>query len=60
MVFIQAGDVIAGDGRLKEANNLQVNESALTGESNSVEKQLVAINHQCTIGDMTNMVFQEA
>ncbi|MFR2501474.1 MAG: hypothetical protein ACLS85_03160 [Coprobacillus cateniformis] len=46
----QAGDVIAGDGRLKEANNLQVNESALTGESNSVEKQLVAINHQCTIG----------
>ena len=57
LVFIQAGDVIAGDGRLKEANNLQVNESALTGESNSVEKQLVAINHQCTIGDMTNMVF---
>ena len=29
----------------------------MTGESNSVEKQLVAINHQCTIGDMTNMVF---
>lgn len=57
LVIIQAGDVISGDGRLIDANNLQINESALTGESDSVEKQLVAINHKCTIGDMNNMVF---
>ena len=57
IVNIEAGDVIAGDGRLKEAVNLQINESALTGESNSVEKQLLPIDKKCTIGDMNNMVF---
>ncbi|WP_296879907.1 cation-translocating P-type ATPase [Thomasclavelia sp.] len=57
LVLIEAGDIVAGDGRLKEANNLQINESALTGESVSVEKQLLPINHKCTIGDMNNMVF---
>lgn len=57
IVSIEAGDVIVGDGRLKDANNLQINESALTGESNSVEKQLLAIQKDCVIGDMTNMVF---
>ena len=57
IVNIEAGDIIAGDGRLKEAVNLQVNESALTGESNSVEKQLLPIEKKCTIGDMNNMVF---
>ena len=58
IVNIEAGDIIAGDGRLKEAVNLQVNESALTGESNSVEKQLLPIEKKCTIGDMNNMSFQ--
>lgn len=57
IVNIAAGDVIAGDGRLKEATNLQINESALTGESNSVEKQLLPIDKKCTIADMNNMVF---
>ena len=57
IVIVQAGDIIAGDGRLKEAINLQINESALTGESNSVEKQIMAINHHCALGDMNNMVF---
>ena len=57
IVSIEAGDVIVGDGRLKDANNLQINESALTGESNSVDKQLLAIQKDCVIGDMTNMVF---
>ena len=36
---------------------VQINESALTGESNSVEKQLLPIDKKCTIGDMNNMVF---
>lgn len=57
IVSIQAGDVISGDGRLIDANNLHINESALTGESNSVEKQLLPIKYQCTINDMNNMVF---
>lgn len=57
IVSIEAGDVIVGDGRLKDANTLQINESALTGESNSVEKQTMALKDDCVIGDMTNMVF---
>lgn len=57
IVSIEAGDVIVGDGRLKDANTLQINESALTGESNSVEKQTMALKEECVIGDMTNMVF---
>lgn len=57
LVYIEAGDVIAGDGRVIEANNLKINESALTGESVSVEKHPRVIKHQCSLGDMTNMVF---
>lgn len=57
IVNIEAGDIIAGDGRLKMATNLLINESTLTGESNSVEKQLLPIKNKCTIGDMNNMVF---
>lgn len=57
IVFIEAGDVIVGDGRLRETNQLQINESALTGESNSIEKNTNPISKECVIGDMTNMVF---
>ena len=45
IVVIVAGDVISGDGRLIEANNLMINESALTGESESVEKQTLPLHH---------------
>lgn len=57
IVVIVAGDVISGDGRLIEANNLMINESALTGESESVEKQTLPLHHECSIADMNNMVF---
>jgi Cation transport ATPase len=29
IIFVEAGDVIVGDGRLRETNQLQINESAL-------------------------------
>ncbi|MFV0395380.1 MAG: cation-translocating P-type ATPase [Coprobacillaceae bacterium] len=57
IVVIEAGDVIVGDGRLRETNQLQINESALTGESNSIDKHTDPITKECVIGDMTNMVF---
>lgn len=57
IVVIVAGDVVSGDGRLIEANNLMINESALTGESESVEKQTLPLHHECSIADMNNMVF---
>lgn len=57
LVYVEAGDVIEGDGRLIESANLQVNESALTGESLPQEKQLEVIAGEVGIADQTNMVF---
>lgn len=44
LVQIEAGDLIEGDGRLIECFNLQINESALTGESIAQEKRLIRFN----------------
>ena len=57
LVYVEAGDVIEGDGRLIECANLQVNESALTGESLPQEKQLEVIAREVGIADQMNMVF---
>lgn len=57
LVYVEAGDVIEGDGRLIECANLQVNESALTGESLPQEKQLEVIAGEVGIADQMNMVF---
>ena len=57
LVYVEAGDVIEGDGRLVEIANLQVNESALTGESLPQEKQIEAILEEVGIADQKNMVF---
>lgn len=39
IVLLDAGSLVAADGRLLECHNLQVNESSLTGESLPVEKR---------------------
>ncbi len=38
ILVLEAGDIIPADAMLMEANSVQVNESALTGESKSVDK----------------------
>ncbi len=43
LVCIETGDIISGDGRLLEANHLQVNESHLTGEVESIDKSVEII-----------------
>ena len=45
-VIVEAGDCIPADGRLMECASLKVNESALTGESISVEKNLEEISQE--------------
>ena len=40
IVVLEAGDVVPGDGRLVELNQLQCDESSLTGESLPTEKNL--------------------
>ena len=58
VVILRAGDKVPADGRLSEVVNLQVEESALTGESLSVEKQTAALEGgELPVGDRTNMVY---
>ncbi|MDF2822032.1 MAG: cation-translocating P-type ATPase [Clostridiales bacterium] len=57
IVFLEAGDYIAADGRILENFSLKVNESMLTGESLNVDKEDSTIINEVPIGDRKNMVF---
>lgn len=57
IVILEAGDIVPADGRIIESYSLQVNESALTGESTNVEKVNNIINIECPLADRTNMVY---
>ncbi len=56
-VVIEAGDFIPADGKLLKLACLQVDESALTGESIPVDKSLQDISEGAALGDQTNRVF---
>ena len=56
-VIIEAGDCVPADGKLLTCASLKVDESALTGESLSVEKSLDEVPEGAAIGDQTNRVF---
>lgn len=59
VVLIEEGDFVPADGRLIEAVNLAVDESALTGESVPVEKNTDALDRDdVPMGDRTNMVYK--
>lgn len=57
IVLLEAGDFVSADGRILENASLKINESALTGESVSAEKEDTDITKECGIGDQINMVF---
>jgi Ca2+-transporting ATPase len=58
LVSIEAGDVVPADGRLTRVATLEADESALTGESLPVGKELDTITSADTpLGDRTDMVF---
>ena len=57
IVFLEAGDFVSADGRIIENFSMKVNESSLTGESVSVEKDVADITEELPIGDRKNMVF---
>jgi Ca2+-transporting ATPase len=59
LVVLEAGDAVAADVRLLEANRLQCNESALTGESVPVNKTIAALEgEEIPLGDRSNMVWK--
>ena len=58
IVMLEAGNLVPADGRLIESVNLKIEEAALTGESEAVEKVTKALNSDhLTLGDQKNMVF---
>ena len=59
VMMIEAGTQLAADGRLLEAANLQIRESALTGEAEAVTKRpQVVLSPDAPLGDRLNLVFQ--
>ena len=61
ILILEAGDLVAADGRIIENYSLQVNESSLTGESLSVDKTEETIDKaEIALGDQKNMVFSSS
>lgn len=57
ILSLEAGDMVAADGRILHNYSLQVNESALTGESTNVDKSDIILKEDLTLGDRINMVY---
>ncbi|ALS02941.1 magnesium-transporting ATPase [Enterococcus silesiacus] len=59
ILVLESGSMITADARLIQASQLRVEESALTGESEPVEKDSEYIGKEdAPIGDQINMVFK--
>ncbi len=60
IVMLEAGDMVVADGRILENFSLQVNESALTGESTNVDKMDGDLEGEMPLGDRVNMVYSSS
>ncbi len=61
VVLLEAGNVVPADLRLLEVEEMQVDESALTGESHPVEKQSACLSEiDLPIGDRQNLAFKSS
>jgi len=59
IMLLEAGVQIAADGRLLDEQNLQVRESALTGEAEAVNKEAkLILEEDASLGDRLNCVYQ--
>lgn len=57
ILMLEAGDLVAADGRILASHSLQVNESSLTGEATNVDKKEETLEGEQPLADRTNMVF---
>lgn len=57
IVYLKPGDKIPVDLRLITAENMKVEESALTGEAITVDKTLDPLEEKIGLGDRTNLAF---
>lgn len=60
IVILSSGEKIPADLRLIEANNLKIEESALTGESVPVQKNTRQISEDAVLGDRKNMAYSSS
>ena len=58
ILLIEAGDIVPADGRLFDLNQLEADESALTGESLPVSKKDEPLEKNAGIADQSNMIFK--
>ena len=57
IVNIEAGDLVPADARILSAATLEIDESALTGESVPVPKQVDAVPDDSALGDRIDLAF---
>ena len=57
IVNLQAGDLVPADARILTAATLEIDESALTGESVPTPKQVDAVAADAALGDRVDMAF---
>lgn len=58
VVYLEAGDIVPADMRIIEANDLQIQEASLTGESLPVAKDEAVLTEAHTpLGDRLNMAY---
>ncbi|MFO8130235.1 MAG: cation-transporting P-type ATPase [Bacteroidales bacterium] len=58
VILISSGNLIPADGRILEASELQVNESALTGESVPVHKKTEPVEKDTPLAGRINMAYK--
>ncbi|BAZ31448.1 ATPase, E1-E2 type [Cylindrospermum sp. NIES-4074] len=57
IVLLTSGDKVPADLRLLQVRNLQIDESAITGESVAVEKHTKILQPDASLGDRKNMAY---
>ncbi|HQH26462.1 MAG TPA: HAD-IC family P-type ATPase, partial [Oligoflexia bacterium] len=57
VIYLEAGDKVPADLRLTSVHSLSIDESALTGESEPVMKQLGVVSPDASLGDRLNMAY---
>ncbi len=61
VVLLEAGNVVSADLRLLEVEEMQADESALTGESHPVDKQLACLSMaELPLGDRQNIALKSS
>ena len=58
LLFLEAGDIVPADGRVVAPSQTQLNESALTGESQPVEKNDSVLEKSTPLAERNNMVYK--